>query len=406
MGAGYGHKTPTSPVELDLSKYSETNEPYSLGDLNSIYSQNGAVEFDLPKRTAKRITFEDVISYSDSKESTDKNSVVFLYKPSLELIANIRMEFGLHPVFESECKNISMNVKNRLLKFSDHYLITFSDFSINDNYEEQLSFKIVVFKSLMLIFSWDPLFCIDSAFKDELKSLNTSSMSDGDDKPIRARRSSQKSISIYNIEVEIDDQYLASTIESCLYRIFEATMFRLEKVVLRLSEESKQQLMYALELSYYERVDFILRMSLSQKYLICLEELVNPKKSVFKKLIKSNFICEDMKHYLSCLLSRTENLTRKIKVSQKMFKSSKKLYQSNIENALTINSEKLDSVMKHFSAIATIFLPLNLIAGLMGMNVVVPMQDIESIYPFMIIVGIVLSIGSFTVAYFRNKNWL
>lgn len=406
MGAGYGRNTPPSPSEFSLSKYSEQNEPYSSCDINPIYHQHGAVEFDISKRTARRIPFDDVISYSEFKESSDKHLVVFLYRPTIEIIAKIRVQFGLHPVFESECRNISMNIKNRLLKFTDHYLITFSDFSINDNYEEQLSFKIVVFKSLMLIFSWDPLFCMDSAFKDELKTLNSPVMPNGEEKPIRARRVRQKTITIYNIEVEIDNRYLSSYIDSYLYRIFEATMIRLEKAVLRISEETKQQLMYAMELSYYERVDFILRMSLSQKYLICLEELVNPKRSIFKKLVNSNLICEDMKYYLSCLLFRTENLTRKIKVSQNMIKSSQKLYGSNIENALTINSEKLNSVMKHFSAIATIFLPLNLIAGLWGMNVAVPMQNLDSIYPFIGIVGLVLCIGSSTVLYFKNKNWL
>jgi Mg2+ and Co2+ transporter CorA len=299
-----------------------------------------------------------------------------------------------------------MNVKSNLLKFDDHYLITFSDFSMSDNYEEQLSFKIVVFKSLLLIFSWDPLFCIDSAFKDELKSLTINSFLEGVERSVRRRKVRQQTISLYNIEVEIDDRYLPSIIDSYLYRILEATMLRLEKAVIRLSEETKQQLLYAMELSYYERVDFILRMSLSQKYLVCLEELVTPKISLFKKLYKADLTCEDMKHYLSCLLSRTESLSRKIKVSYKMIKSSKDLYESNVENALTINSDKLNSVMKHFSAIATIFLPLNLIAGLWGMNVLVPMQDIDSIYPFMIIVAVVLILGSATVLYFRNKNWL
>jgi Mg2+ and Co2+ transporter CorA len=406
MGAGYGRKTPPSPAELHLSRYSEPNEPPSYTDLNTIYHQPGAVEFDLSNRTARKILFEDVKTYADIRDNAEKHFVVFIYRPTQEVIANIREQFGLHPIFESECRNISMNVKSSLLKFDDHYLITFSDFSMSDNYEEQLSFKIVVFKSLLLIFSWDPLFCIDSAFKDELKSLTINSFLEGVERSVRRRRVRQQTISLYNIEVEIDDRYLPSIIDSYLYRILEATMLRLEKAVIRLSEETKQQLLYAMELSYYERVDFILRMSLSQKYLVCLEELVTPKISLFKKLYKADLTCEDMKHYLSCLLSRTESLSRKIKVSYKMIKSSKDLYESNVENALTINSDKLNSVMKHFSAIATIFLPLNLIAGLWGMNVLVPMQDIDSIYPFMIIVAVVLILGSATVLYFRNKNWL
>jgi magnesium transporter len=48
------------------------------------------------------------------------------------------------------------------------------------------------------------------------------------------------------------------------------------------------------------------------------------------------------------------------------------VWQISIENA-TVN-QRINDVMKRFSAIATILLPLSLVAGLFGMNIGVPGQ--------------------------------
>jgi magnesium transporter len=82
------------------------------------------------------------------------------------------------------------------------------------------------------------------------------------------------------------------------------------------------------------------------------------------------------------------------------------LYQANVDNALTQNSVKLNLAMQHFSAIATCFLPLNLIAGLWGMNVVVPGMEEKTEYPFGIIIGIVLFLASCSFIYFKFRRWV
>jgi magnesium transporter len=41
--------------------------------------------------------------------------------------------------------------------------------------------------------------------------------------------------------------------------------------------------------------------------------------------------------------------------------------------------------MKNMTVYASIVLPLNLIAGIMGMNVLVPGQNVESLVPFFVV---------------------
>jgi Mg2+ and Co2+ transporter CorA len=55
-----------------------------------------------------------------------------------------------------------------------------------------------------------------------------------------------------------------------------------------------------------------------------------------------------------------------------MLTTAEQIFQVTVDDTMTGLSQKMNNAMKHFSAIATIFLPLNLVAGLFGMNVLVP----------------------------------
>jgi len=65
-------------------------------------------------------------------------------------------------------------------------------------------------------------------------------------------------------------------------------------------------------------------------------------------------------------------------------------------------------VMRRLSSCITVFVPLGLVAGIMGMNVLVPFQNTlyHSHWPFIaIILGMVLS-GCCMFAIFKKAKWL
>jgi Mg2+ and Co2+ transporter CorA len=109
---------------------------------------------------------------------------------------------------------------------------------------------------------------------------------------------------------------------------------------------------------------------------------------------------------MASLKHNTEILNNKIDGSSKHIQISENLYLANVDNALAINSNKLNLAMQHFSVIATCFLPLQLIAGLFGMNIVVPGIKEKTEYPFGIIIGIVAFLGSFLFIYFKFRRWI
>ena len=72
-------------------------------------------------------------------------------------------------------------------------------------------------------------------------------------------------------------------------------------------------------------------------------------------------------------------------------------------------SKQSNEIMKNLSAVATIVLPLSLVAGIMGMNVEVPWQhdatnDLATLAPFIVICGGMVVVTIAMIVYFKWKN--
>jgi len=64
----------------------------------------------------------------------------------------------------------------------------------------------------------------------------------------------------------------------------------------------------------------------------------------------------------------------------------------------------LNEVMKVLTIISTIFIPLNFIAGLYGMNFH-NMPELNSRYGYPMALGVMATVGISLVVYFRRKGW-
>ena len=72
---------------------------------------------------------------------------------------------------------------------------------------------------------------------------------------------------------------------------------------------------------------------------------------------------------------------------------------------LSVSSNKMNEVMKVLTIIATIMLPLTLIAGIYGMNFQhMPELGWEMGYPFALVLMLIITL--LFLWYFRRKKWL
>jgi magnesium transporter len=68
-------------------------------------------------------------------------------------------------------------------------------------------------------------------------------------------------------------------------------------------------------------------------------------------------------------------------------------------------SNKMNSVMKVLTIIATIFIPLTFVAGIYGMNFE-SMPELRWKYGYAAVWVVMLTIGMAMVIYFRRRKWL
>lgn len=87
-----------------------------------------------------------------------------------------------------------------------------------------------------------------------------------------------------------------------------------------------------------------------------------------------------------------------------MLESDREMTADLRDSYISLNSNRLNSIMKTLTVITTIFMPLTLIAGIYGMNFL-NMPELEWEYSYFIILGIMVALGSGMVLWFRSRGW-
>ena len=76
-----------------------------------------------------------------------------------------------------------------------------------------------------------------------------------------------------------------------------------------------------------------------------------------------------------------------------------------VEGYLSLTSHQLNKTMQALTVITAIFVPLGLLSGIYGMNFD-NMPELHSEYGYFILIGVMLSVMSTQLLFFRRKGWL
>ena len=358
--------------------------------------------FDINFKFCKTLSFEEVLDFISQERNPSDCYVLMLIGLDDISIQTIRRQYDLHPVIDSECSNSWLNNKDSLMLFEDYFLLTINDADNVNSLETPVSLKMVVFKTLMIIFAEDELYCINKVFKKDL-SFSCFPAPQSPNKP-RKRALHQKFGG--KVKIEVPEEQGCTMIESIFHKLLEAIYSRLELLIIQMSEEADKCMSGCSELGVSDRIEFVVTLAISKKKLIYLEEIIEPKSKLFGKLLDCKFFTDYIKHYFSSLESRTAILVEQIQNSKVLVKTAEKIYSQSIDNTLAISSQKLNEITKIFSSVSTLFLPITLVAGLFGMNVEVPWQFYDGLEPFIGILTISFVLFLSFVIFFKYKGWM
>lgn len=159
-----------------------------------------------------------------------------------------------------------------------------------------------------------------------------------------------------------------------------------DKIEIRILKNPKHEILY--ELIHLRRELYKLR-----KYLNPLRYIGDTLKSNDNGVIEENYIkiFEILNEKINKLMLSLESLSMDMALAREA-------YEAEIAN-------KTNELMKIFTTIATVFLPLNLITSIYGMNIKhMPFSEYK--YTYYIIVITMFIISYLLMKYFKGKKWL
>eukprot|EP01102_Stenamoeba_stenopodia_P019355 TRINITY_DN7291_c0_g1_i1.p1 TRINITY_DN7291_c0_g1~~TRINITY_DN7291_c0_g1_i1.p1 ORF type:complete len:532 (-),score=105.07 TRINITY_DN7291_c0_g1_i1:25-1620(-) len=194
-----------------------------------------------------------------------------------------------------------------------------------------------------------------------------------------------------------------------MYALMDVIVDSYIPLVNALCEEANSLDQLALSLSLDDQGDFLARIRIASSKLSRLRTTLLVKKEVLMQLMArahTPFVTDITKIYLRDVSDEVDQLLQKLDIATVALTSFPSTFLARISVASGEASNQLSLLMKKFSVISMILLPLTLIAGLFGMNVKVPGQDEDNYYWFIGIVSFMAVSTVLGAIFFRRIHWL
>ncbi|OUM69998.1 hypothetical protein PIROE2DRAFT_37688, partial [Piromyces sp. E2] len=137
-----------------------------------------------------------------------------------------------------------------------------------------------------------------------------------------------------------------------------------------------------------EQSDMLRRIGLARKHVTTLLRLSSEKIEVIKNLIKritTLYPTSNNLLYLSDVQDHVITMVQNLHHYDQTLTRAHSNYLAQISIETTLAANDTNDIANKLSVLGTVFLPLSLISGMWGMNVIVPGQKYDSLYPFLII---------------------
>jgi magnesium transporter len=141
------------------------------------------------------------------------------------------------------------------------------------------------------------------------------------------------------------------------------------------------------------------RISVVRRDIIALRRIIKPQLAIVANLehVDRPFIREDLDVYFG-------DIHDHLRKAWEELEDHREVLEGLSETSESVISYRINDVMKVLTLISVMLLPLSLISGIYGMNVLLPGQ--RSPWAFLIIVAVMVFVVLGMLALFKKKNWL
>ncbi|MBP2112265.1 magnesium/cobalt transporter CorA [Paenibacillus silagei] len=134
--------------------------------------------------------------------------------------------------------------------------------------------------------------------------------------------------------------------------------------------------------------------------ILWLKKMLGPQKEVINTLNKKDLrlIDDQLQKYFSDIYENAVKISETFETYRDLMGNLREAYQSSIAN-------RANEIMRVFTAITTIFMPLTVITGIYGMNFD-NIPEIHTEYGYYGVIAVMVTLGCGMLIIFRKKEWL
>lgn len=320
------------------------------------------INYDEQNYQEKEIkTIEELISYQ-AKPTVTWVNVDGVHE--VEILKKISEYFGLHPLVLEDIMNTDQRPK--IEDFGDYIYLVLKMLYYNEKTEE------VIIEQLSLV--------LGSNFVVSFQE-RTGDVFD----PIRDRIRNNR-----GLMRKMGADYLAYTLIDSIVDNYFIILEKLGEKIEYLEDE----------LVTSPTTETLQQIHRLKRHMVFLRKSVWPLREVISRLERerSKLILESSIIYLRDVYDHTIQVIDAIETFRDILSGMLDIYLSSISN-------RMNEVMKVLTIIATIFIPLTLVAGVYGMNFRF-MPELESQWGYPVVLLCMFVIGVIMLIYFRKKQWL
>ena len=285
--------------------------------------------------------------------------------PADEDLETIENTYHFHPLDIEDCRE--SNQRSKIDTYDDyHFLVLhFPNFDKQDQFIKPKEVKIFWGEEFFITIGKSH-WAVDSVFDDAMKQYKR-----GED-----------------FEIGTSDAILYAVLE----KLMNESIYLLRKVGLELELINR-------ELFDKSPAKIIERLSITRKNIIVLNTMLKPQLRVFNKFESGSVqgFADNMEDYWGNILDYYNRMWDMTEDYGELIEGLSTTFDS-------LQTNKTNEIMKILTLISSIVLPLTLLTGIYGMNVLLPLGNKD--HAFWIIGIVMLGIGGGMIALFKKKKWM
>lgn len=287
--------------------------------------------------------------------------------PSLEVLKDLKEKYGFHDLDVEDC--LSENQRPKVDEYDDYLFVILHIPCFDKRRQHVVEEEVDIFikNNLLITVHWGTL----KSLTDMFDSCETKESS----------RKEFMGLSSGYLLYELVDQLFTSAFP--ILDSLENGVTALEKLAF-FSEQQRDMLKEILNV---------------KKNIIMFRRIITPERTVIAQIEHKNkkFLPDTLEVYFDDILDKVEKIWSRLE-------NLKELIESLQDTNESIISHATNDVIKTLTVFNVVMLPLNLVAGMYGMNIGLPLANHE--YMFFILMGVMLAILGSMLIFFKFKRWI